>query len=202
MPAQISLLTRRVSRDWTISSLAQPDVDIVVPTKFDYVTGMRLPDGTTYHNRRQATTIRLGRLLFAERGEDDSITLPDEKATRLISLFRKLRPGHGLECHDLLCEVEQWPTDFDYDSKILSRSESIIPGRPYSIISNLGSASNPNWMDTHSCMGTDNGNLLGIIGNGLMMTVMKQDATERLYARGGVPHLAEVIPPSKSVTNT
>ncbi len=172
-----------------------------MPIEFDYITGMRLPDGTTYNNRRQADTIGLGRLLLARRSENDSVTLPDEKATRLISLFRRLRPGHGLECHDLLCEVEQWPTDFDYDSRILSHTERVTPGKPYSVVTNLGSESGPNWAHAHSCIGTDNGNLLGITGNSLMMAVMTRESAEKLYARGGKPCLAEIIPPNEGVAD-
>lgn len=194
---RLGLTTRSYSYEWTTEHFKRPGENITVPTDFETVTGITLPDGTTYNNRRHSTALSLRKIITAPRNTSESITLPDDRAIRLVSLFRRLRPGHELECHDFVSEVEQWPGDIlDYDIKILGRTQEVTPGVSYSVQSNFGPEDNFDWVYTHSCMATDSGNFLGIVGNGLMLSVMDRESTEKLYARGGEPYIGEIIPPS------
>lgn len=189
MNSRLGLITREYQYEFTIKHFKKPQEDIVVATDFETITGITLPNGVAYNNRRHSSSLNLLKLMRAHRNTSESITLPDEKADRLVSLFRRLKPGHGLQCHDVFAEVELWPDilDLDYSARILAEDEQIIPGMPYSIHSDFGSEE---WAYTHSCLGTDNGNLLGLVGNGMMMAVMDRKNTEKLYARGGTPYLA------------
>jgi|GEM_PF-1144035 len=190
----LALTTRSCRYDFTIEHFEKPEETLAVPTNLQLVTGMTLPDGTTYNNRYHSSDIHIRSLVLAPKSTAESITLPDEKAHRLVSLFRQLRPKHGLECHDLFAQVELWPdiVEQDYTANILGDDRPITPGTPYSVESNFGTADDPRWIYTHSCMGTDRGNLLGIIGRGMMLAVMDRESTENLYARGGDPYLATV----------
>lgn len=194
METTLRLTTRRCRYELDIPHYLRPEEKIFVSTPFETITGITLPTGKTYNNRRHSHNVRLSRLMRAEKNTSESITLPDDRAQRLVSLFRRLRPGHTLECHDLFSEVLQWP-DFDDwkdETDPLAPDAPIVSGAPYGVQTTFGPEDDFRQAYTHSCLGTGNGNLLGLIGKGMMLAVMTREATEELYARGGEPTLAKV----------
>jgi hypothetical protein len=85
-----------------------------VPINLDIVTTISNEDERVHRPNHFTCPedLRLGM-----QTEGDTITLPDEKATRLLDAFRQLRPGHDLQCHDFVARVEGWDEEMGLGSK-------------------------------------------------------------------------------------
>jgi hypothetical protein len=125
--------------------------------------------------------------------QNESITLPSDKAIRLINIFRKLDSDfHNLDCHDFMYATEGWEDDMVVNNRIMTSEEPIVSGNPYQILINVGTNNTPEWLYTHSAIGTDERKLLAVGGLGLALCTMDRETAMQIYNEGFTPYLATV----------
>jgi hypothetical protein len=198
------LLTTQPSQVWlSLAHYSNADVRLSKLASTNLVTGLVLPSGDIVDNPVQSDEN-----LFEPVGNatTESITLLTKKAERLVRLFARLKPDHGLQCHDLVEEVEGWSYDrgLGLQHKVIQPAnfvgeyEDVISGNPYTIQIVRGTPSEPDFGCSHSCYGTDEGRLLGIVGLNLPLTTMDPETARDIYANGAaISFLAKTLLPSE-----
>lgn len=118
---------------------------------------------------------------------EESITLDAQRAKRLVSVFRELAVHHSLECHDLIDRVygqrHAAPSTLKLADSVKS-VESVEPGVPYVVRAVYCNTDSYALNTSHSCIGTNENRLLGIVGRGWPMATMDGDHTREFYANG------------------
>lgn len=206
MPEQAStirLITQPIYVTLNVQHHSMPDTRLDMPTYANVVEALVLPTGDMVDNPDHLA-ISIG--LPVEERRTESITMPNPKAIRLVKLFQRLRPGHALECHDLVTQLEGW--EYDKGSELTQRAvqpvnhveqyEEVKSGNPYTVLIPRGSDSDPDYGRSHSCIGTDQGRLLGLMGRGLALATMSPQSTRQVYANGAeLSYLAKTVLPEE-----
>jgi hypothetical protein len=188
--ATLQLLTAQVVGRFSMNRIDEQPRVLATPT-LDLVRGIRLPDGTTVTNDVHSSRMNLLTPTGIEGA--DAITFSSAKARRLLGIFRELRPGHLLECHDVVSAVEEWDEREGLDNVhcIVEDTERIESGKPYEVFAYEGGTPPSEWERTHSALGTDSGRLLGLVAEGLMLTIVDKQTTLELYNSGRQATLTE-----------
>lgn len=189
-PIRIELVTEPRQGILSLSHYEKPDLRFRQAADMHVVTAMILPDGITIENPLHSASINV--LPVTGDPVEESITLDSAKAERLAKLFEELRPEHELECHDLVTVTEGWERDLGpvltqravQPREFADVYEDVVTGAPYTVQILRGRSSRSGFAQTHSCLGTDEGRLLGLVGRGSVLSTMDADTTRRVYSYG------------------
>lgn len=170
-------------------------VKVAMELPLAVVTKVSLPDGTCAVNYDQSTDMRL--VDRDGRTANFQVPMPESKAARLVDAFRGLRPGHDMDCHDLVDEVEGWERDRVHNNisrGLFSNPAIITPGTTYAVM--MRDDTSRNFDKTHSCWGTREQLLLGLLGQGSMMAVLDTQTALRFYPVGREAYLSQLYDPA------
>jgi len=161
------------------------------------VTELALPDGTSYVNVDHSRDV--ARVDFNGQPANYQIPLAASKVSRLVDTFRGLSPGHTLDCHDFVDEVEGWEHDrstLNCSQGLFNNAQIIEPGVPYAVLSRTGAANR--FERIHSCYGTSGRSLLSILGRGSMLAVLDVDTTLGFYPTGRPAYFSRAYSPKEA----
>lgn len=163
------------------------------------VTGMALPSGVVITNPLHFTSPPISEV--ADSDVTETITLPEDKASRLAALFGALYPGHRSTCHDVVTTVADWDPRklaFSVEPRLADGTQ-VTPGAAYGVLSPTFDIADGQitrrWGMNHSCLGTDDDRLLGVMGESLMLATISREAVVACYGQSVESYLAEIALP-------
>lgn len=187
------LKTELASAPVRIPDLVHGDGDKIVMAKLSIVKGIALATGELYEN--PSHSYHLNEVRLDGTKAESTVTLPSEKALRLVSAYQKLKPEHNTDCHDFTATAAGWalrkeqPMQWEEDH--IENSSEVEAGSAYGVIAQLSKRGERGC--THSGIGTDSGELLGVLGRNSALAVIDLETAQSIYSRGGETFMVKLL---------
>jgi len=180
--ARLSIEALTQVRNVRVVDLDDPTVQRPKTIHFGNVVSLQLDNETAVRNTFDVPLLQKNKKADVSDAVNDSHI----RIQRLAQMFASLRRKHPYDCHDLAdiysgSKASEIPLE---ELEIAYGPADVVSGAIYAVRYWHEAEDGPSWRHSHSCIGTDNGNLLAINGRSGPLTITTLEASLEAWNHG------------------